>query len=75
MSVCAHEVTYKLSVCFGHEDVHLGALGADDLAGQRVLAQVDVATIGLVDGDGGDLPQHLERHTHTLNDRLQLSQA
>jgi len=53
-------VTYELPVGLGHQDVHLGALGADDLAGQRVLAQVDVATVRLVDGDGGDLPQHLE---------------
>lgn len=42
------------------QDVHLGALGADDVAVQRVFAQVHLATIGLVDGDGRDSSQRLE---------------
>lgn len=46
-----------------NQDVHLGALGADDVAVQRVSAQVHLATIGLVDGDGRDSSQHLEMKT------------
>jgi len=52
--------THKLSVFAGHQDVHLGALGADDLAAQGVFAQVDLAAVGLVDGDRGHLPQDLD---------------
>ncbi|TNN57356.1 Palmitoyl-protein thioesterase 1 [Liparis tanakae] len=52
--------THKVSVFAGHQDVHLGALGADDLAAQGVFAQVDVAAVGLVDGDRGHLPQDLD---------------
>lgn len=52
---------HKFSVFAGYQDVHLGALGADDLAVQRIAAQVHVATIRLVDGDGGDLPHDLGR--------------
>lgn len=53
------EDTHKLAVTVGYQDVHLRALGADDLAAQRLLAQVDMATVRLVDGDGGDLPHDL----------------
>lgn len=58
--------TYKLSVFVGHGDVHLGALGADDLALQRVLAQEHLAAVCLVDGDGGDRPRHLRAQSDTL---------
>lgn len=50
---------HKFSVFAGDQDVHLGALGADDLAFQRIAAQVHVATVRLVDGDCGDLPHDL----------------
>ena len=52
--------THIFSVFVGHQDVHLGALGADDLTFQRVFAQVDMATVGLVDGDSRDLTHDLD---------------
>lgn len=55
--------TYKLSVFVGYQDVHLRALGADDLTVQRIVAQVDMATIGLVDGDGGHFTHDLKNPT------------
>lgn len=51
--------THKLSVVFGYQDVHLRAFGADDLAADGVFAQVHLAAVRLVDGDGGHLPHHL----------------
>lgn len=51
--------THKLSVVFGYEDVHLGAFGADDVAIDGVFAQVHLAAVRLVDGDGGHLPHDL----------------
>lgn len=55
----SYKDTHKVIV-FRYQDVHLWALGADDLAVQRVLAQVDMATVRLVDGDSGDLTQDLD---------------
>lgn len=52
--------THIFSVVVGHQDVHLGALGADDLTVQRVFAQVDMATVGLVDGDSRDFTHDLD---------------
>lgn len=53
--------THEVSVIAGYQDVHLWALGADDLTAQRVFAQVDMATVRLVDGDSG----HLTHDLHT----------
>lgn len=52
--------THKLSIFVGYQHVHLWAFGADDLTLQRVLAQINVAAICLVDGDSWDLPHNLE---------------
>lgn len=52
--------TYVFIFTVWDQDVHLGALGADDVAVQRVLAQVHLATVGLVDGDCRDSSQNLE---------------
>lgn len=59
--------TYKLSVFVGYQDVHLRALGADDLTVQRIVAQVDMATIGLVDGDGGHFTHDLKKSNKMSN--------
>lgn len=59
MSLPSWEDTYKFSIFVGYQDVHLWALGADDLALQRVFAQVNMATVRLVDGDGGDFTHDL----------------
>lgn len=60
ISLPSWEDTHKFSVFFRYQDVHLWALSADDFALQRVLAQVNMATVRLVDGDGGDLTQDLD---------------
>lgn len=59
--------THKLSVLFGYQDVHLGALGADDLAAEGAFAQVHLAAVRLVDGDGGHLPHDLRWETSMQN--------
>lgn len=44
-----------------YHDVHLRALGTDNVTVQRLLTQVDLAALGLVDGHGGNSSQHLEQ--------------
>lgn len=51
--------TYVFIFSVWDQDVHLGALGADDVAVHGVSAQVHLATVGLVDGDGWDSSQSL----------------
>lgn len=48
-------------VSFWYHDVHLRALGTDDVTGQRIFTQVDLAAFCLVDGDGRHLTQHLHK--------------
>lgn len=42
-----------------YENVHLRALGTDDLTVHGLFAQVHVAAFGLVNRDGGHFPHHL----------------
>lgn len=46
-------------VILWYQDVHLRALGTDDVTVKGVLAQVDLATLSCVDGNGGNSSQHL----------------
>lgn len=58
----AHSNTHKFIIILWYEDVHLGALGADDVTVEGLLAQVDLAALGLVDGNGGDFSQNLQEN-------------
>lgn len=53
--------TYKIIISLRYQDVHLRACGTDDVAVEGVLAQVDLAALCLVDGDGGNFSQYLKR--------------
>lgn len=43
-----------------YQDVHLRALRTDNGTVQGILAQVDLAALCLIDGNGGNSSQHLE---------------
>lgn len=66
--------TYKVAIRLGHQDIHLGALGADDLTAQRVFAQVDLASIRLVDGNNGDLSCDLDKTGDKIKHRAKKTQ-
>lgn len=53
--------TYIVAVALGHEHVHLGRLGADDLNVQRLGGQVDLAPVCLVDRHRRNLAQYLTK--------------
>lgn len=52
--------TYKFIIFLWNQDVHLRALGADDVTVEGFLAQVDLAALCLVDGNGGNFSQNLQ---------------
>ena len=55
--------TYKVAlIALWNEHVHLRGLCRDNVCIQAVGAEVHLAAIGLVDGDGGDLVKHLHLH-------------
>lgn len=58
--------THIVVVSLWYQDVHLRALGTDDVAVQGVLAQVYLAAFCLVDGNGGNCTQHLQKHDSLL---------
>lgn len=58
----AHSNTHKFIIFLRYKDVHLGALGADDVTVEGLLAQVDLAALGLVDGNGGNFSQNLQEN-------------
>lgn len=59
----AHSNTHKFIIFLWYEDVHLGALGTDDVTVEGLLAQVDLAALGLVDGNGGNFSQNLQENS------------
>lgn len=62
-----HFATHVFIFAVWDQDVHLWALGTDDVAAHRVLAQVHLAAVGLVDGDGRDSSQNLEmKRVHVM---------
>lgn len=54
-------VTHVIALSFRYHDVHLRALGTDNVTADRVLTQVDLAALGLVDGNGGNCSQNLQK--------------
>lgn len=54
-------------VILWYQDVHLRALGTDDVTVQGILIQVDLAALCLVDGNGGNSSQHLEQHLQFID--------
>lgn len=53
--------THKIIIPLRYQDVHLRARGTDDVTVEGVLAQVDLAALCLVDGDGGNFSQYLKK--------------
>lgn len=53
--------THIIVISLWYQDVHLRALGTDDITVEGVLTQVDLAALCLVDGNGGNCSQHLYR--------------
>lgn len=58
--------THIFAIFLWYHDVHLRALGTDDVTVEGVLAQVDLAALCLVDGNGGNGSQHLQRDASQL---------
>ena len=52
--------TYKV-LSVGDENVHLGGLCGDDGSVERVLAQVHLAAVGLLNGNGGNCAKNLKK--------------
>lgn len=53
--------THKFIILW-YEDVHLRALGTDDVTVEGLLAQVDLTALCLVDGNGGNVSQNLQEN-------------
>lgn len=53
--------TYIVVFSVWDQDVHLRALGADNVAVERIFTQVHLAALRLVDGDGWNSSQHLQK--------------
>lgn len=53
--------TYKFIILW-YQDVHLRAVSADDVTVEGFLAQVDLAALCLVDGNGGNFSQNLQEN-------------
>lgn len=51
--------THIFVISLWYQDVHLRALGTDDVTVEGVFTQVDLAALCLVDGNGGNFSQHL----------------
>lgn len=54
-----NEVTHIIIIFLRNQDVHFRTLGTDNLTVERLLTQVDVASLCLIDGHGRHFPQDL----------------
>lgn len=61
--------THILVISLWYQDVHLGALGADDVTAHRVFTQVDLAALCLVDWNGGNSSQHLKKNRYNISQK------
>lgn len=53
------EYTHIIIIFLRNQNVHFWTLGTDNLAVERLLAQVDVASLSLIDGNRGHFSHHL----------------
>jgi len=69
LELLRHRLFRELAAVFvGKENVHLGALRRHDLAVQRVLAEVDLRAVRLLDGYRGEGVDHLRLAALAVDD-------